>query len=48
MLWLMFLRLKVSVEAAKIAISVTPARERAIEPGEVRHQRGVARCPARA
>ena len=48
MLWLMFLRLKVSEEAAKIAISATPARDRAVEPGEVRHERRVADARALA
>ncbi len=42
MLWLMFLRLNVSVDEAKIATSLTPRGERAIEAGEIRHQRGVA------
>ena len=44
MLWLMFLRLKVSVDAAKTATSVTPARMRALEAGEVGHERRVARA----
>ena len=46
MLWLMFFRLNVSVDAAKIAISVTPAAIARSRPGEVRHERGVARARA--
>ena len=38
----MFLRLKISDAAAKIATSVRPRRVRALEAGEVRHQRRVA------
>ena len=46
--WLMFARLNVSEAAAKTAISSTPAAERAVEPGQVRHERGVAHArPAR-
>ena len=43
MLWLMFLRLKVSDAAAKMATSSTPAAMRALESREIRHERRVAR-----